>query len=482
MKNPISFTKKFQNPAFILAFLSLTFTGTPLAISAKEDLPAKQVSQDFTKVAKEAIPAVVSLKVQYKPNQGTTNWQSDSDNAPDVFGDDFLQNFFGGLGLTTPQPEIGQASGFIVSPDGYILTNSHVVKDASEIIVTLNDGREFPAKVIGQDPNTDIAVVKINAKNLPHLKLGDSDDIEVGQWAIAIGNPFGLQATLTVGVISAKGRNNLDLTPLENFIQTDAAINKGNSGGPLLNMDGQVIGINTAIVSSLSTGYTGIGFAIPSNMAKVVMDQILTNGKVTRGYIGISLQQIDQGLAQAFNLEKTEGVLVVEVSKNSPAEKAGLRQGDIILKYNNHTVSNIAYLRNAISLTAPGTKIILGILRNGKALELPIEIGTFPAQQQVSATAADNHLGVAVENLTSEIASSMGIPNEKGVVISKIDQGSVAAWAGLKKGAIILAVNQKKVSNIEEFKTALKETPANKPVLFLIKQGDTMRFVSLKEG
>lgn len=265
--------------------------------------------QDFRSVAKKAIPAVVSIKVKSGSKKSLANsWSSDED-AADLFNDDFFQRFFGiprqkGRDHSDSQV-IGQASGFIVSPDGVVLTNNHVVDEAKEILVTLNDGREFPAKVIGQDPNTDIAVVKIDAKDLPYVTLGNSDDLEVGQRVAAIGNPLGLQATLTSGVVSATGRNNLDLTRWEDYIQTDAAINRGNSGGPLLNLNAEVIGMNTAIVTDMgSGGYMGIGFAIPSNMLKHVMEELMSNGKVNRGFLGVVLQQMDNNLAKAFHLNK----------------------------------------------------------------------------------------------------------------------------------------------------------------------------------
>lgn len=434
---------------------------------------------DFTSVAEKDIPAVVSIQV--KGERSNLSGFDDSD----TFNNDFFQHFFGvpKKDSSSKQTIQGQASGFIVSSDGYIVTNSHVVSDVSEIKVILNDEREFKAKLIGYDPNTDIGIVKIDATNLPYLKLGNSDDLRVGQWVAAIGNPLGLQASLTVGVVSAKNRNSLDLANVEDFIQTDAAINRGNSGGPLLNMAGEVVGVNTAIVTNNdSGGYMGIGFAIPSNIAQHVMEQLIKNGSVTRGFIGVSLQNIDNDLAQAFGLKQPEGALVADVSKNTPAEKAGLKQGDVIIAYNNRPISNIGSLRTIIALMNPGSKINLSIIRNGKMMEIPVEVGSYPTSQPKIAFSAGNKLGFEVQNLTPDIAHALGIKEEKGVIINKVDPNSSAAWAGLKKGALILEVNKKPVTSTDEFNEALANSPADKPVLFLIRQGDTIRFLSMKLG
>lgn len=440
-------------------------------------MTANCMAKNFTEVAKNSIPAVVSIKVKALGKKG---WQ----NHNDPTNDEIWQYFFGPRGQS-PQsqgPEIGQASGFIISPDGYILTNNHVVRDADEILVVGDEGKEYKGKVVGQDPQTDLAVVKIDATDLPFLKLGNSDDLEIAQPVMAIGAPLGLNASVTVGVVSAKGRNNLDILKFEDFIQTDAAINRGNSGGPLLNEDGEVIGINTAIVSSnVGGGHMGIGFAIPSNIAQQIMEQLITTGDVTRGFMGVALQQVDQDLASAFGHERAEGALIAEVSKGSPAEKAGLKQGDIILKYNNLKAANITALRNAIALMKPGSKINLSVLRNGKMLSIPIEIGTFPTAQTFVAN-RENKLGFEVDSLTPEIARNLGLTNEQGVVISKVDPGSPCAWAGIKKGALLISINHKKVQTIEDVNDALSKAEGGKPVLLLIKQGDATRYISLKVG
>ena len=462
----------------------------PLLMSAETKtvaaLPQKaQLAPDFTTVAKIALPSAVYIRVQ---QQKTTTDNSDA-TIDDFFGgrsmqDDLLQRFFGMPSITTPeqsnQPVLAQGSGFIVSEDGYILTNNHLIKDSAKITVMLNNEKEYEAKLIGTDPNTDVAVIKIDAKNLPSLKLGNSDELEVGQWVAAIGNPFGLQASMTSGIVSAKGRSNLDLTPTEDYIQTDAAINRGNSGGPLLNMKGEVIGINTAIASNTG-GYMGIGFAIPSNIAKQIMEQLIATGSVTRGFLGVALQRIDQDLATAFNLDKPEGGLIADVTKGSPAEKAGLKQGDIILKYNGNVVDNISQFRNSIALTTPGTSVKLTVLRGKETLPISLVVGTYPSDKNAASNEKIDRLGLVVQDLTPEVAQSLGYASgESGVVITKVDTNSISALAGIRKGSIIQAVNQEKVTTLEEFNKAIDKTEKGKPVLLLIKQGNMMRFVSLK--
>lgn len=482
---PVQMRKIAIRGAFFAIALALP-PACPLHAAVQGTL--QQNAIDFTAVAKEATPAVVSIKVKSAPKKqvfSSNPWGRSEEDEDDPFGGDFFRRFFSiphGRELDNTPVE-GQASGFIVSPDGIVITNSHVVSDASEITIVLNDGRELTGNVVGHDPNTDIAVVKIDAKDLPHITLGNSDNLLPGQWAIAVGNPLGLQATLTVGVISATGRNNLDITRIEDFIQTDAAINRGNSGGPLLNINGEVIGMNTAIVSNNSTGgYMGIGFAIPSNMIKLVMDDLIANGEITRGFLGIVMQQMDSSLAKAFKLDKAEGALIAEVAKDSPAEKAGLHQGDIVLKFNQQPVTNIAALRNAVALMKPGTALNLSILREGKTQDVAINIGAFPKEGETKASVEqkETKYGFGVQELTPEAAQAYGYKGEKGVVISKVSPGSPASWAGLKKGILIAAVNQTKVNNVEEFNKVVDGLPSGSPLLLLVKVGDTMRFISLQ--
>lgn len=440
---------------------------------------AEGQQDDFIQVAKKAIPAVVSIRVKAIPD--SASYDQSGQDPMEFFGDEFFQHFFGGRRTPRRQePQIGQGSGFIVTPDGYILTNSHVIHNAQEIVVYLDDGREYHGRLIGEDDSTDLALVKIDGEDLPYVELGNSDDLEVGQWVVAIGTPLGLQATLTAGVVSAKGRNNLDLANIEDFIQTDVAINRGNSGGPLLNLDAKVVGINTAIVANGGVGgYMGIGFAIPSNMAQRVMEQLVTNGKVSRGFMGVALQGIDQDLAQAFGLSKVEGALVAEVSLDSPAEHAGLKQGDIILSYQGKSVPNIAALRNAVAMMEPGTKLVLNVLRDGETVEVVVDLGSHPGIGEPSETSR-SFLGFQVEALTPEIAQTLGLTNEKGVVVNFVEPGSAAHFAGLKKGALVLALNKQSVATVEEFNGVLEGLDPEKPVLLLVKQGELTRFISLR--
>lgn len=462
------------------ALLTASLSAAQPATSSDKEIccSPEVVSKAFTSVAKRAIPAVVFIKVQGGGDEesGADNYQ----NPYDFFNDDFFNRFFGITPKRPPkQAQLSQGSGFFVSPDGYIMTNAHVVKGADKMTVVLNDGREMDAILVGLDTHTDIAIIKLEGKDFPYLKLGSSEEMEIGEWVVAIGSPFQLEASLTVGVISAKGRQNLRITDLEDFIQTDAAINPGNSGGPLLNLKSEVIGINTAIVSRTG-GYMGIGFAIPSDMAQSIMNQIIKNGSVTRGFMGVSLQPVDKDLAAAFNLEKAEGALISEVVKDSPADKAGLKQGDIILECNDNPVKSMGSLRTEISLMDPGAKVKLKINRNGKLMTLIVTLGT-QSDSQSGSSVIMQKLGLDVENLTPELAKQLGLTHgEEGVVVNKIKPGSPAALVGMRPGFLILAVNHRKVTNVDDFSAALQDSSGKNRMLILAKQGNLTRFYSLK--
>lgn len=472
----------FMNKFALCGLAAILLT---VKLNGFDGVQMKQAATDFTSVAKAAIPGVVSIIVK-ESRKGGQNWREEDDEGQDLQGGNFWEKFFGfPFGGSTPsEPREGQGSGFIVSADGYIITNGHVVRDTSEIIVHLHDGREYPAKVIGQDLNTDIALIKIDASNLAFLKLGNSDAIEVGEWVVAIGTPIGLEASLTTGVVSAKGRNNLSLVRVEDFIQTDASLYLGNSGGPLLNLAAEVIGINTAIASKMG-GYIGIGFAIPSNIAKNVMDQLISKGSVSRGFIGVLLQDINPDLAQSFGLKKPQGALIAMVSKDSPAEKAGIKQGDVIISYNKIPVNSVAALRTAIAMMSPGTSLQFSIMRENKLQDITVMVGEFAdaaaAYNEISTPEpAVANLGLSVVNLTPEIAQKLGLHGEKGVVITKVEPGSVAKAAGLNKGALIISVNQQKVDSVQDFQNILKAADAEKPYLFLVKEGQAVKFISFK--
>ncbi len=434
---------------------------------------------DFTTVAKQAIPAVVSVKVEIAPQTPDIHAFGSpfSPRGSDPFGDDFWNRFFQ-MPQRESRPSIGQGSGFLVSEDGYLLTNNHIVENADTVTVILKNGKEYDAEVIGRDPNTDVAVLKIEGRGFPYLKLGNSNTLQVGQWVIAVGNPLGLNATLTAGVVSAIDRSNLGLTPIENFIQTDAAINRGNSGGPLLNLEGEVVGMNTAIATHTG-GYMGIGFAIPSNLAEHIMEQLINNGSFTRGYLGVVLQQIDQGLAEAFDLKDAAGALIAEVAPDSPAKQSGLMRGDVILKYNGKDVENISVVRNAVSIMKPDDVIHLTIKRGEAIKTIDVKIGRHPGSSE-DASETVNQLGLNVTELTPELAKKYHYEDHKGVVVSAVSSGSVAQLAGIKPGSLILSVNRQEIQSPQEFHSLVKQTDSGKPVLLLVKQGNVTHYISLR--
>jgi serine protease Do len=338
---------KLQKEVFVLitAILLLCPLQAPASKKVENEYSAWETSQSFKAVAKKAMPTVVFIKVEKKSQSGRAYGPLEFNNPFDLFNDEFFKRFFGHRSPHGQRPreyvQRGWGSGFIFSDEGYILTNHHVVGDADKIKVQLSDGREYDAKIVGSDPRSDVAIIKIEeAKDLPLLPLGDSDSLEVGEWVMAVGNPFGLSHTLTVGVVSAKGRTSVGITDYEDFIQTDAAINPGNSGGPLINLKGEAVGINSAIFSK-SGGYMGIGFAIPINMVKEIKDQLITAGKVSRGYLGVAIQDITSELKETLDLTSAEGVLIADVSKDSPAEKASLRRGDVVVEFDGQKVLNV---------------------------------------------------------------------------------------------------------------------------------------------
>ena len=449
-------------------------TAVPVISANDADLaPLKQASKAFSSVAKKAAPAVVFIKVEKTIGTGGA--------VP--FGNSDPFGFF-----NDRQPreyhQMGQGSGFIISKDGYILTNNHVVGDADTITVKLSDGRQFKARRIGGDEKSDVAVIKIDGNNLPILPLGNSDELEVGEWVIAIGNPFGLAETLTFGIVSAKGRNTVGINDYEDFIQTDAAINPGNSGGPLINLEGQAVGINSAIFSSTG-GSVGIGFAIPINMARSIKDQLLRDGKVTRGQLGVIIGELTPELADYFGTSNLKGVLVSEVMKGSPAERAGLEAGDIILKINNLEVEGIGQLRNTIAMITPGTKVELLIYRNGKEKPVTVSIAELSdtivqtSASEAGASELPSKLGLTVEDLTVETRRYYGLQPGEGVVVSNVAPESRAFEAGIRQGTMIISVNRQKVGSVQEFGKALKASVETGKVLLLIRDQRYTRFVVL---
>ncbi|GAB4184569.1 MAG: DegQ family serine endoprotease [Simkaniaceae bacterium] len=438
---------------------------------------ARDLSIAFRQVAKKAIPAVVYIRAE-----NSSSYAGEKQEEYDLFSDDFFNRFFGPRFKSPSKPQISQGSGFFVSSKGHIMTNYHVVKDATKITVGIQNGdqKEMQAELIGGDSYTDVAVIKVSGEDFPYLDFGNSDEVEIGDWAIAVGNPFQLEASLTVGIISAKGRNNLQITDLEDFIQTDAAINPGNSGGPLLDLNAQVIGMNTAIVSK-SGGYMGIGFAIPSNILSTIKSQLIEKGEVTRGFLGVSLQPIDKDLAESFNLEKTEGALVAEVVKGSPADKAGLKQGDIILEIDGHPIRSPSSLKNDVLLKEPGKKITLSVKRKNKIVKIPVTLGSHSETTGAAVSGLSQKLGLDVENLTPELAKKHGYSSDdQGVLVRNVKPGTISYLAGIRPGSLIIAVNHQKISNTSEYKEVLEGSSDQKRVLILINYKGQMRFYSLK--
>jgi serine protease Do len=401
-------------------------------------------------------------------------------NSPfhEFFGEEF-KRFFGDV----PQGQMkthALGSGFIISEDGLILTNNHVVEKADEIRIKTLDGKEYDAKVVGRDPKTDIALVQIKVKgNLPKpAKLGDSEAIRVGDWVIAVGNPFGLGNTVTSGIISAKGRV-IGAGQYDDFLQTDAAINPGNSGGPLFTMNGEVVGINTAIVAQGQ----GIGFATPINMAKEILEQLKT-GKVIRGWLGVMIQDITPELAESFGTKATKGVIVADVVAGSPAEKGGLRRGDIVQTLNGKPVENANQLSRTVAAMKPESKVTIQVFRDGKPVTVTLTIGTMPEeaqQKKASAPNTESALGITVQNITPELAQKLGVDEkEVGVVITDLAAGSPAAEARLHQGDIVEEVNRQKIQNIRDWKQAIEKMKKGEPLLLLVKRGANTFYVAIK--
>ncbi len=405
-------------------------------------------------------------------------------NSPfkDFFDDEFLKKFFGDI----PKQQFkthSLGSGFVISSDGYILTNNHVVEKAQEIKVKLESGKEYEAKVVGRDPKTDIALLKVNPEgNFPEpAVLGDSDSIRVGDWVIAIGNPFGLGHTVTAGIISAKGRI-IGAGPYDDFLQTDAAINPGNSGGPLFNLKGEVIGINTAIVARGQ----GIGFAIPINMAKELLPQ-LKKGKVVRGWIGVMIQDVTPEIAKSFGLPSTKGALVADVIANGPADKAGIKRGDVIVKFNGVDVEDFHALSRMVANTQPGTKVKVELIREGHTKTLEIVVGTMPDEKQEISQKEETEVGekfkgwgIYVQNMTPDVAQQFGwSKDETGVLVVEIEPGSPAEESKLRKGDLIKEVNRTKVQNIRDFKQCIEKANKAENLLLLIKRGEYTFYITL---
>jgi len=440
---------------------------------------------DFADLAEKLSPTVVNVYTT-QTVEGTSSPHQfslpDDMEIPEPF-----RRFFGipDTPEQAPKREMKRTSlgsGVIVTADGYILTNNHVVEDADEINITLYTFEEYEATIVGRDPKSDLALIKIEPKaDLPFVTFGDSDKLRVGEWVLAIGNPFGLQKTITAGIVSAKGRS-INNESYGNFIQTDASINPGNSGGPLFNLKGEMVGVNTAIFSRTG-GNIGIGFAIPANMAKKVFAQLKVHGKVTRGWLGVMIQQVTPDLAENFGLDRPIGALVGQVVPDSPADKAGLKAGDVIIDYNGREVSQMSMLPAMVASTSVGENAKLVLIRNGKKQNITVEIGKLEDEEPVIAdteTGTSKKLGMTVQELTPKLVESLGIEEEQGLIVTDISSGSAAAEAGILRGDIILEINREKAENVAQYKKALQAAQEKESILLLIKRDQHTRFVVLE--
>jgi serine protease Do len=451
--------------------------------------PAQQLSDAFAMVAAHVRPAVVSVF-----STKSINIQNDEGQNP--FGDEFFRRFFGDQAPHMPQMpdnprqfkglQHGMGSGMILDEEGHILTNNHVVEDESSLQVQLADERKFDAEVVSTDPKTDVAIIKIKGdvpKDLPTVQLGDSDALRPGDLVMAVGAPFGFQQTVTHGIISATGRSNVGIADFEDFLQTDAPIDPGNSGGPLVNMRGEVIGMNSAIATSVGQ-FSGVGFAIPINMIKNMMPTLIKGGKIIRGMLGVEIQNLNQGLADSFKLPNTNGALVSQVVKDSPAEKAGIKVGDAIVKFDDKEVKDTTQLRNMVAATAPGSNVKLQIIRDGKEQTVETTVGTLTAEAAATPAAPGGEgadqlakLGLSVQNLTPDLANQLGISGDQGVVITQVQEGSPASLADLQPGDLIVQCNREPVTNVDQLQSALPKSKDT--VLLLIKRKDVSLYVTL---
>ncbi|MGA1868627.1 MAG: DegQ family serine endoprotease [bacterium] len=431
----------------------------------------------FVEIAKKANPSVVYISTT-QVIKGIEKFHDPSMRNPfrDFFGDDLFEKFFE---FPKQHKQSSLGSGFIIDEEGYILTNYHVVKDADDIKVTTSTENEYEAKVIGSDEDMDIALLKIKAKeNLPIVEMGDSDALQIGEWVVAIGNPFGLEHTVTAGIVSAKWRP-IGQGPYNSFIQTDASINPGNSGGPLLNIEGKVVGINTAIIM----GGDGIGFAIPINMVQSVLSDLKEEGKIRRGWLGLMIQKVTPDIASSFDIKENKGALVAEVEEDSPADKVDIKRGDIITKFNNKEIKEYTDLSRYAGLTKPGTSVELEFIRDGKRKTVKVKLGEFPKEGTRSKTSSTQEqlFGMTVQDITPELAAHFNFSETEGVMVNDVESGSNADEAGIKRGDVILEVNREKTSSVKEFRKAIKSGKSKDTVLFLIGRDDRIIFIAVKK-
>ena len=450
-------------------------------ISTQNALAKSGVPESFAELAAKVDHVAVNISTTKTVKTMRRFFQFPGREFKDFFGDEFFRHFFGEI----PEEQMKQrslGSGVVISEDGYILTNNHVVADAEEIIVTFTEKEKYEAEIIGRDPKTDIALIKIKVdKSIPAAKLGDSDTLRIGDWVMAIGNPFGLGSTVTAGIVSAKGRI-IGAGPYDNFIQTDASINPGNSGGPLFNLDGEVVGINTAILAP-SGGNIGIGFAIPINMAKSVMSQLKEKGKVTRGWLGVIIQNITPEIKEKFELETTEGALIGEVTKDSPADKGGLKRGDVIVLFDGRKVKEMNNLPPMVAQTPVGKEVEIVVIRKGQEKRFAVKIGEQEEEEEIATPITpeiEETFGLSVQELTPELAEALSLKGEKGVVVSGVRTDSPAAEVGLQRGDLIQEIENESVENVNDYKRIMKESASKKQILMVIRHEGHTRYVVLK--
>jgi serine protease Do len=435
--------------------------------------------QDFVVLAKKMKPLVVNISTtQVSEGRGAGQEFGSPFGEDDQFND-FWRRFFGGPTPRGPQRQRSLGSGFIIDSDGSILTNNHVVENASKIVVKLSDDQEYEAKVVGRDAKTDIAVIKISAKSaLPAANFGDSDNLEVGEWVVAIGNPFGLDSTVTSGIVSAKGRH-IGQGPYDNFIQTDASINPGNSGGPLINLRGEIVGINTAIFSRTG-GNMGIGFAIPINLVKELLPQLRGKGKVTRGFLGVLIQKVTPEIADSLGLDKAQGALVANVSKGGPADKAGVKVGDVIVEFDGKEVKDSGDLPIIVARTPVDKKVRMKVVREKNEVVLGVAVGELKDEEVVASAPEKGELGLTVQRLTPQIAESLGLEKSEGVVVSAVEPGSAADEAGIRRGDVLMEIDRRPIRNLDEYRKSIAAIKKGRGVLFLVRRGESTLFLALK--
>lgn len=482
-KNTICGTKTRQR-IILPAFFALVWFFSPLASLAAEDQSIetlRQMGKAFSSIAQKASPAVVGVRAT-RPVRSRVQGLPDSDSLP--FEEELYRRFFGPRSVPRERDErrrmqTAQGSGFIISSDGYILTNNHMVGEAESVEVQLADGRQAKAKIIGADPETDVAIIKIDQTGLPFIELEDSDDLEVGEWVIAIGSPFGLSQTVTAGIVSAKGRSQIGIADFEDLIQTDAAINLGNSGGPLLNLSGKAVGMNTAIIGP--GGNIGIGLAIPSNMARDVYVQLKESGEVVRGYLGVGIADVLPDMMDFFDVDEAKGVLIQQVNEDSAAEKAGMRRGDIVVEVDGVAVDNANTFRNRIAMRKPGTKIEIGVLRDGRRRTLTATLDARPGDVVAAREEPEVkvQLGMTVQTLTEELAQRLEYEGLSGVVVTEVTPDSAAANAQIERGSLVREVDRKPIENVRQFNEAIEAARERGKALLLVRTDNLDRYVVL---